>query len=198
MHYEISSNQEEEMIMSKLAAMALAMFFMVGGTAAYAKSATMSEQGMFEVDGSLAVANGPGSFDGGPGVNFGAGYLLSTIDKNLQARVDLSYYNFSSTFGVLDLSYSRIPVTVSARYYFPINDRMKAFAQAGIETSFDSKESPLGPFFKQSKNEVNFGLAPGGGIEFFVLPEVSLFALGRIHIISDSYFSMQFGAALHF
>ena len=153
--------------MNKLAAMALAMFLLVGGgTAAFAKSAAVSEKGMFEVDGSFAVANGPDSFDAGPGVNFGAGYMLSTIDKNLQARVDLSYYSFDSTFGALDLSYTRIPFTVSARYYFPITDRMKAFAQAGIETSFDTFDSPIGFFFKQSKSEVNIGLAPGGGIEF--------------------------------
>jgi hypothetical protein len=45
---------------------------------------------------------------------------------------------------------------------------------------------------------VNFGITPGGGIEFQVLPDVSIFALGRIHIITDNYFSMQFGAAFHF
>jgi opacity protein-like surface antigen len=184
--------------MNKLAAMTLAMFLLVGsGTAAFAKSATASDKEMFEVDGSFDVASGPGSYDGGLGVNFGAGYLLSTIDKNLQARVDLSYYSFSSSFGPFDLSYSRIPVIVSARYYFPINDRMKAFAQAGIETSLDSFDS-VDVFGKHSKTEVNLGITPGGGIEFYVLPDVSLFALGKIHIITDNYFSMSFGAAFHF
>lgn len=184
--------------MNKLAAMALAMFLLVGGaTAAFAKSSAAPEKGMFEVDGSFAVATGPDSFDSSPGVNFGGGYMLSSIDKNLQARVDLSYYNFSTTFGAVDLSYSRIPITVSARYYFPINDKMRAFAQAGLETSFDSKDSTV-LLFKQSKSAVNFGLTPGGGVDFFVAPNVSVFALGRIHIISDNYFSMEVGAAFHF
>jgi len=187
--------------MNKLAAMTLAIFLVVGGgTAAFAKATTVStDKGVFEVDGSFGVGTGPGSYDGGPGVNFGAGYMLSTIDKNLQARVDLSYYDFSYDILIYKLSYTRIPITVSARYYFPINDRLKAFAQAGIETSFDSSDN-YDPFFgtKHSKSEVNIGLSPGGGIEFFVAPQISIFALGKAHIISDSYFSMQFGAAFHF
>jgi len=187
--------------MNKLATMALAMFLLVGcGTVAFAKSAksaSVSDSGVFEVDGSFGLATGPGSFDGGPGINIGAGYMLTSIDKNLQARVDLSYYDFSSTYWIYDISYTRIPVTVSARYYFPINDRLKAFAQAGIETSFDSFDHPVG-VVKQSKSEVNIGLSPGGGIEFSVAPQVSIFALGRAHVIADSYFSMQFGAAFHF
>jgi opacity protein-like surface antigen len=185
--------------MNKLAAVVLAMFLLVGGgTAAYAKAATVSDKGMFEVDGSFGFGTGPGSFDSGVGVNVGAGYMLSTIDKNLQARVDLSYYDFSTDFLGYDLSYTRVPFTVSARYYFPINDRLKAFAQAGIETSFDSFETYNGFGGKHTTNEVNLGISPGGGIEFTVLPEVSIFALGRFHIITDNYYSMQFGAAFHF
>jgi opacity protein-like surface antigen len=184
--------------MHKLAAMALAMFFLAGGTAAFAESATVSDKGMFEVDGSFGFGSGSGPLDNGGGVNFGAGYMLSTIDSNLQARVDISYYDFSTDFLGYDLSYTRVPITVSARYYFPINDRLKAFAQAGLETSFDSFESYEGTVNKHTENEVNFGITPGGGIEFHVMPDVSIFALGRIHIITDNYFSMQFGAAFHF
>lgn len=185
--------------MKTLAAITLTMFLLVGGgTAAHAKSATFIDKRMFEVDGSFAFGSGPGAFDSGGGVNFGAGYLLSTIDRNLQARIDLSYYDFSSDFLGYDLSYTRIPITVSARYYFPINDRLKAFAQAGLETSFDSFESYEGTVNKHTENEVNFGVSTGGGIEFYVLPEFSIFALGRAHIVTDNYFSMQFGAAFHF
>jgi hypothetical protein len=45
---------------------------------------------------------------------------------------------------------------------------------------------------------LNIGIAPGAGIEFFVNPKVSIFALGLSHFISDSYFSMHFGVATHF
>ena len=191
-------SKEEGGIMHKLAAISLAIFFLAGGNAAFAGSATVSDKGIFEVDGSFGVGIGSGPLDNGGGVNFGAGYMLNTIDSNLQARIDLSYYDFSTDFMGYDLSYTRIPFTVSARYYFPINDRLTAFAQAGIETSFDSFESYEGTVNKHTENEVNLGISPGGGIEFSVLPDVTIFALGRIHIITDNYFSMQFGAAFHF
>ncbi len=88
----------------------------------------------------------------GFGLNFGAGYTFPDI--NLQARVDVSYFDFSYDYaGLYDFSYTRIPITVSARYYFPINDSLKAFAQAGIETSIDSFDEPT--FF--------FGLNHNGG-----------------------------------
>jgi opacity protein-like surface antigen len=183
----------------KLAAVTLAVFLLVGGgSTAFAKSGSVSGKDLFEVDGSFGFGSGSGALDSGYGFNFGAGYMLSSIDKKLQARVDLSYYDFSTTFLGQDLSYTRVPITVSARYYFPINDRLKAFAQAGIETSFDSFESYAGTVNKHTENEVNFGISPGGGIEFYVLPDISLFGLGRAHIITDNYFSMQFGAAFHF
>jgi len=185
--------------MNKLAAVALAMFFLAGGERlAFAENSKASDERMFELDGAFAFGIGSGPLNNGGGVNFGAGYMLSTIDRNLQARIDLSYFDFSTDFMGSDLSYTRVPVTVSARYYFPINDRLKAFAQAGIETSFDSSESYDFTVNKHTTNKVNFGLSPGGGIEFSVAPDVSLFALGRIHIITDNYFSMQFGAAFHF
>ncbi len=190
-------SKEEGGIMHNLAAILLAIFFLAGGNAAFAESATVSDKGIVEVDGSFGVGIGSGPLDNGGGVNFGAGYMLNTIDINLQARIDLSYYDFSTDFMGYDLSYTRIPLTISARYYFPINDRLAAFAQAGIETSFDSFESYEG-VNKHTENEVNLGISPGGGIEFSVLPDVSIFALGRIHIITDNYFSMQFGAAFHF
>ena len=191
--------------MKKLVIAALTAFVLLGtGTAVFAKTAktskstaTSSDKGELEVDGSFAFATGPSNYDSGFGLNFGAGIMLGAIDRNLQARVDISYYDFSTDFYYVDLSYTRVPVTVSARYYFPINEHVKPFVQAGLETSFDSYEYYAGGV-KRSKNEVNFGISPGGGIEFSVSPQVGLFALGRIHAISDNYFSMQFGAAYHF
>ncbi len=148
-----------------------------------------------EVDGSFAFATGPDSFDAGYGFNFGAGYML---DRNLQARFDISYYYFSyDNFAGVSLSYTRVPITVSGRYYFPINEPLKVFAQAGLETSvdhFDLYENG----FKRSKGEVNLGISPGGGIEFYANRDISFFVLGRAHLISDSYFSTQFGIASHF
>jgi len=192
--------------MKKITASVLALFFLLSAaTAAFAKAGASSTAnsmgtGDFEVDGAFSFATGPGSFDAGFGFNFGVGYMLSQLDKNLQARVDFSYYDFSYTYGLYgyDLHYTRFPFTVSGRYYFPIVNRLKAFAQVGLETSIDSFDYVDGFGNKRSKSEVNLGITPGGGIEFFINRNASIFALGRWHLISDDYFSMQFGAAYHF
>jgi len=191
--------------MKKIAAMVLATFVLLSAaTAAFAKAKSSTdtrsmETGNFEVDGSFGFATGPNDFDSGYGLNFGAGYMLTEIDKNLQVRLDLSYFEFSYTPNSpgYDLNYTRAPFTVSARYYFPIINRLSAFAQAGLEMSFDSKEYvDFGN--KHTKNEVNLGISPGGGIEFFINRDVSVFAGGRWHVVSDGYFSTQFGGAFHF
>ncbi|HEY6010229.1 MAG TPA: hypothetical protein VIX18_02070 [Nitrospirota bacterium] len=186
----------------KRSVLAVLMVFVIVvgmGSLAFAESGGAATSKNFEIDGSFGFATGPGDFDAGYGLNFGAGYTLGQVDKNLQIRVDLSYYDFSYTdwYGY-DLSYTRVPFTVSARYYFPIIERLKAFAQAGLETSFDSYDYYDAFGDKHTKNEVNLGFSPGGGAEYSILPELSVFGLARWHVISDGYFSMQFGAAYHF
>jgi len=163
----------------------------------FAKSVSSLGAGDYEVDGSFAAASGPGDFNSGYGINFGAGYMLTTIDKNLQGRIDLSYYSFSRDYLGNGLSYWRLPITVSARYYFPIIDRLSAFAQVGLETSWDSYDY-VDAYGKHSKAQFNLGVSPGGGIEFFVDRNVSIFGIVRTHLITDSYVSMQLGAAVHF
>lgn len=150
--------------------------------------------GLYEFDGSFAPATGPGDYNGGFGINFGAGYALAAIDKHLQARIDISFYQFKNDFRWGSGSYTRVPITIGARYFVPIADKLRAFGQAGLETSIDTFDNSA----HETNREVNFGLAPGAGIEFMVNPKVSVFALAIVHIISDSYVSMQFGVATHF
>ncbi len=155
----------------------------------------------FEFDVALQFATGPDNFDSGYGINLGAGYMLSTIDKNLQARVDLGYLDFSQGSYGLNLDYTRVPIVISGRYYFPLDERLRLFAQAGVETSFDSKDELVATFFglaKQTNNELRLGIVPGGGAEFKITPDIGLFAVGNFHLITDSYFSIQFGSAFHF
>jgi len=187
-------------MITRFLAVLIALAMTYSSSTAFAKPAQSSGSmwtGNLEIDGSMGIGTGPGDFDSAAGMNFGAGYMLSSINKNLQVRVDLSYYNFGFAQLGYDLDYRRIPLTVSGRYYFPVNDKMKAFAQAGIETSFDYFEyaDALG---KHKKNEVNLGLSPGGGVELMVAQNVSIFVVGRYHLVSDSYVSMQFGAGFHF
>lgn len=179
-------------------ALLAALFLLCSGTLTFAKASKTSsdttQSREFEVDGSFAPASGPGGYNGGFGVNFGAGYTLSPIDKDLQARFDFSFYQFKNDFTWGTGTYTRVPFTVSARYYLPIVDKLRAFGQAGIEMSMDTFDNSA----NRRNNEVNLGISPGAGVEFFVNRNISIFALGRAHLISDSYFSMQFGVASYF
>jgi len=186
-------------LMKKTSMAVLAVIFVLcSGAMAFAKSAgtssAPSQPGEFEVDGSFAPATGPGDYNGGFGVNFGIGYSLGEIDKHLQARFDLSFYQFKNDFSWGSGSYTRVPFTISARYSVPVVDKLSVFGQAGLETSIDDFDNAA----HQKKSEVNLGISPGAGVEFFVNRKISVFALGRAHLISDSYFSMQFGVASYF
>jgi hypothetical protein len=178
-------------------ALIAAFFTLFMGTMSHAKSTVSggaSESAVYEVDASLAPATGPGDYDSGIGINFGGGYTLESIDKNLQARFDISFYEFRHDFPWGGGTYTRVPLIVGVRYYVPIVDKLRAFGQVGLETSIDSFDNSA----NQNRSELNIGIAPGAGIEFFVNPKVSIFTLGLAHLISDSYFSMHFGVATHF
>jgi opacity protein-like surface antigen len=173
-----------------------ALILLCAGNTVTAKPLALDTDNL-EIDGSFAFASGPGDFDSGFGVNFGAGYMLNTLVKNLQGRVDVGYFDFSRDVPGTSLSYWRVPITFSARYYVPLLDNLKAFGQAGVETSWDSYEY-VDAYGKRSKTQFNIGLSPGAGVELFATKNLSVFGLIRSHWISDSYFSMHFGAAYHF
>ncbi len=170
--------------------------FLLMAVAPIAPAASISTA-PYEIDATVGFGSGPKDFDAAAGFSFGAGTMLSSIDQNLQARIDIGYFDFSRDFFGQTLDYTRIPITVSGRYYLPLDDRVRVFGQVGIETSVDSKDETVG-FFKQTKDEVRVGVTPGAGIEFFVNSGFSIFALGNVHMISDNYFSMHFGGAVHF
>ncbi len=173
------------------------LFILCMGTPSYATDPSSHEAAtgsVYEFDGSIGPASGPGGYDSGFGINFGGGYNLKEIDENLQARVDLSFYQFNQSFSWGSGTYTRVPFIFSARYYVPIVENLRVFGQAGLEASVDSYEN----WANQRKNEVNVGIAPGVGGEFFVNPRVSVFALALEHLISDSYFSMHIGVAMYF
>jgi hypothetical protein len=178
-----------------IAVLTVLFFITMGTTSALAKTGKSSATaGNVEVEGSMAVATGPGSYDSGFGVSFGAGYALSDIDRNLQARFDFSYFSFKKDYSWGSGTYTRVPFTVSARYYAPVFDKLRVFGQAGVETSMDTFDDAG----HHRNNEVNIGLSPGAGIELIVNPNLSFFAQARAHFISDSYVSMHFGVASYF
>lgn len=178
------------------------------GTAAFAKSAKSAKPVDIEADASLVFASGPASgFGTSAGLTLGAGMMIPPV-TNLQGRVDLSFFSWTdSEFGV-DLKYSRTPITFSARYYFPmIPNKLRLYAQGGLEVSFDKVEATtvvgFTPSFqpiygKVSESETNFGITPGGGVSFQINDHLSVVADFRYHMITDSYFTMQGGVAYSF
>jgi opacity protein-like surface antigen len=168
------------------------------GTQAFAKSEQM---GNAEVDASLVWASAPASaFDSTIGLAIGGGIILPQIDKNLQARVDITFLSFDGSFFGTDLTYTRVPITVSGRYYIPANQDIKVYAQGGAEVSFDKVEAgvPGFPGFKTSESDINFGLVAGVGIDVAITPQLSFVADARLHMITDYYLTFQGGVALHF
>ena len=196
--------------MKRIAIIILAAFITLSLTApAFAKAgSTSSTAQVAEIDGSVVLATAPASgFGIGLGVTVGAGAMLPQINKNLQGRVDLSYFKWSASEFGADVSYTRIPLLFSGRFFVPTQDnRLKVYIQGGLELSFDKAEFaiplPSPPFavgtVKESSSETRIGLVPGAGIEYKLSPTLGLVADTRWHIITDSYFTVQLGLASHF
>jgi opacity protein-like surface antigen len=205
-YYSFNFNGKRRMDMKKIILVVLTAFLIITtGTAAFAR------QGEVEVDGALSLGTGPSDFDSAVGFNFGVGFMIQD-NPQLQIRGDLSYYDFDASMFGVDVSYTRMPIAVSARIYIPVQNNIKVFGQGGLELSFDEAEvavpwitfggpfgiTPISTTMKQKVDETNIGITPGGGIEFMVNPQFGLFAMARWHIISDNYFDLSFGGAVHF
>jgi opacity protein-like surface antigen len=167
------------------------------GTQAFAKSEQM---GNAEVDASLVWASAPSGFDSTIGLTIGGGVMLPQIDKNLQARVDITFLSYDGSFFGTDLTYSRVPITVSGRYYIPTDQTIKVYGQGGLEMSFDKVEAgvPGFPGLKTSESSIDIGLVGGVGVDVAITPQLSFVADARLHLITDSYITLQGGVAIHF
>ncbi len=193
--------------MKKFILITLAALVLCGmtGTAFARSTGSSSSQPDMEVDGSLVLASSPASgFDTGYGVTFGFGTMLPQLNKDLQGRVEISYFTWSaSEFGV-DVDYTRIPIDVGGRFYLPAGSQnLKVFVQGMLELSFDKVEVAVSNFpfpgtTKASESETHLGLVPGAGIDIKLSPGLSFVADARWHIITDNYFSIQAGLAAHF
>jgi len=182
--------------MKKIAIALLVMMTVATGSQAIAQ--TRADHGTYEFSGALDFATGPDTFDDSYGLTFGAGYMLNNISRDLQARIDISYFPFEQDVANTNVDYTRVPINISGRYYIPLRDRLNLFAEAGLEVSFDEAEFVDVLGVKHSESDTNWGVTPGFGAEYFVSQDMSIFALGRFHVITDDYFSTHFGAAFHF
>jgi opacity protein-like surface antigen len=154
------------------------------------------------VDLTASVASEPVD-DFGAGFGITAGLSLDVADfaatnnvtKNLQLRGDMSYYHWSRSVILdsdeLDLSYSRVPIFLGARYMVP-KDKLRLYGEVGLEISFDKvsvAEDFRGVPITASDTDTHLGLVPGAGIQYFLTDNVFVGGNFRLHIIDDSYVS---------
>lgn len=132
------------------------------------------------------------------GFSIGGGY---EIQDDTQVRVDISSFGWKQTVYGMDIKYTRMPITVSGRQYYPLQDNLKAYGQLGLEMSLDKAEAAtsfMGTTYKAEASETHLGVTPGGGIEFAITPQISVGGDVAYHIITDSYFTLGINAGYHF
>ncbi len=189
--------------MKKIVIITLAALVLFGMTAtAFAKPSRSSSSSSdeAEIDASLVVATAPASgFDTGIGVTVGAGKMFPQIDRNFQGRVELSYLSWSATEFGFDVTFTRVPLDLGARYFIPTsNADVKIYVQGMLELSFDKEETGVPFFGTVSASTTNLGVVPGAGIDYRINPNLSIVADVRAHLISGSYLTLQGGVAYHF
>lgn len=191
--------------MKKLVTIAACLTLLLGMA-----SGALAAKGDKELDFGLGFSTGPyGDSDLGWGLNFGGGYefhqISATRNDTLQLRGDIGYNSWSGSVLGRDFDFSRVPVSVGCRYYYPIKQvkNLRVYGQASLELSFDSIDVPfINPlsltFDKHSEDETNFGVTPGVGVEYLLDKNIFVQAEMKEHLISDPYFTMQGGIGFRF
>lgn len=162
-------------------------------------SPVLAKMGDKAVNIGLGYGSAPASgFGSAIGFSIGGGY---EIQDDTQVRVDISSFGWKQTVYGTDVKYTRMPITVSGRQYYPLQNNLKAYGQLGLEMSFDKAEAAtsfLGTTYKAEASETHLGITPGGGIEMAITPQISVGADVAYHIITDSYFTLGVNAGYHF
>jgi len=165
------------------------------------------------LDAFFGLASEPAG-DVGTGLGFGVGLNIpftsvfdvstrSDTTDNLVLRADLSYFSWdgdtSAPFVTFEEEFKRIPIFLGLRLFVPPGKikakRLGIYGEIGIELSFDEVEvkttnTLAGTSVKTSDDEINFGVPIGAGIQYYISEKWYLGFYSRLHIISDSYFTL--------
>jgi opacity protein-like surface antigen len=159
-------------------------------------TASLADRGDKSVEASLNY--GTEAFDGlgrQIGVSAGFGYGLN---RNLEARADLSYYRSSTNELDTNVAGSRVPLDLGVRYYYPLGDidrNLSAYGQGAVEFSFDDWRPGA---YRPTRTETRVGVLLGAGAEYALDPHFAALLRLQYHIIEDSYLSTGIGMAYHF
>ena len=104
-----------------------------------------AKMGDKEVNVGLAYGSAPASgFGSAIGFSIGGGY---EIQDNIQVRADISSFGWKQSLFGIDVKYTRMPITVSGRQYYPLQNKLlKAYGQLGLEMSLDKAEAAVGSY----------------------------------------------------
>lgn len=137
----------------------------------------------------VSVVYGTASYGNGTGASLGNEWKL---DETLAFRTDISYIPFGA-----EGNYTRAPLGIGLKLYFPYAERFRGSFQLGGEVSFDSWEYVYTvPGFGSKKiqeNKTRFGVTPALGTEFDLNNDISVFFDVREHFIEDKYDSVSLG-----
>jgi opacity protein-like surface antigen len=177
----------------------LLLLGMVASIPSTAMAISAPDGSMFEVDASGLWSSAPtAGFQDAYSGNFGLGMMLNQA-RTLQGRIDYSPIEWEQVSNAGNLHYKRQSFIISSRYYIPTYSKMvNFFGQVGIEISSDKVDSFTPSFAVQTTSETNTGITPGLGVEFGLGPSLGFVISGRYHIITDKYFDLMAGLAVHF
>ena len=165
-----------------------------------AQAGDTSTGGIYEIDASLSLASRPkAGYNDATSGNFGAGIMLNQ-SKSLQGRIDFSSFQWRQSYFDRDNLYNRKIVVIGSRYYMMTHsDLIKFFIQAGVEVSSDKQEvKNTLTGITTSTSRTTTGITPGLGFELCFGPNIGMIISGRYHVISDSYYDLMAGLAVHF
>lgn len=158
-----------------------------------------------EVDFSVGLSTAPNSaFDTGFNLSAGGGYEMLKIQaikgSTLQIRGDIGYNRWEDSEFGNDFTFTRVPVSVGARLYVPIEavKGLRVYGEASLELSFDEVDLPSFGLGASSHSETNVGLVPGVGVEFSVAPNIFVRGGLKHHLIEDGYLNASVGVGFTF
>ncbi|GBD98180.1 hypothetical protein BMS3Abin07_00188 [bacterium BMS3Abin07] len=176
------------------------LFLSAGPAFAHGISIELTGNYASEPSGGFGSTFGPGvgvNADFGKIIRVTEGTKFAVISKNIKFRADLSYFNWDrDVFGV-NIEYTRIPIFVGARYFFPLESMsrqgLQVFGEGGLEMSFDNVEDVVcisgAGCIKNNDSDINPGIGAGGGIQYSFSDRIYGGIHLRYHVISDSYFT---------
>lgn len=161
--------------------------------------AASAKTGDVEASLDLDIAPSPNNtvgFGTAVGLTGGLGFEVA---RDLQARGDISFYNWSgSQFGA-NVAYTRVPIDAGLRKYFSMGQSpLRPFVEGEVELSFDSVGAGAPGGIKTSVTNERLGVLFAGGTEYRIDEHFGAEAMLKYHLVSNGYLTFALGMNYRF